>query len=195
MKDFYERTFEGVDPRVRDWVEDRLLTSSGYRDRAALEDAKKLGLPEADFDVLVNRRLLHREERAGVIWLELTHDSLTDPALESRSARERKRVAEAAREREEQYARDLRKSRALVSVFGVLFVAAAIALIFAVHSKKVADRATAQAESERNAANEARNAAEKALKESAANYQTASGMAEQMSFGLAEAVGSRRRRC
>ena len=184
IKDFYERSFDGVSPRVRDWVEDRLLTASGYRNRAALEDAIKAGLPEADFDTLVNRRILHREEREGVVWVELTHDLLTDPALESRSARERKRVAEAAREREEQYARDLRKSRALVSVFGVLFVAAVIALIFAVHSKTVADRATAQAESERNAANEARNAAEKALKESAANYQTASGMAEQMSFRI-----------
>jgi tetratricopeptide (TPR) repeat protein len=184
IKDFYERSFDGVSPRVRDWVEDRLLTASGYRNRAALEDAIKAGLPEADFNTLVNRRILHREEREGVVWVELTHDLLTDPALESRSERERKRVAEAAREREEQYAHDLRKSRTLVSVFGVLFVAAAIALIFAVHSKRVADRATAEAEKETKAANEARSAAENALKESAANYQTASGMAEQMSFRI-----------
>jgi tetratricopeptide (TPR) repeat protein len=134
MKDFYERTFEGVDPRVRDWVEDRLLTSSGYRDRAALEDAKKLGLPEADFDVLVNRRLLHREERAGVIWLELTHDSLTDPASRSRAVREQRIQAEAAQEREKaaadreaQVRRQLRKSQLLVTGFGLLFVVALFA--------------------------------------------------------------------
>jgi hypothetical protein len=87
IQDFYERTFQGVDPRVRDWVEDRLLTSSGYRDRAALDDALRLGLPESDFDLLVNRRILHREERDGVIWLELTHDLLTDPAARSASRR------------------------------------------------------------------------------------------------------------
>jgi tetratricopeptide (TPR) repeat protein len=134
MKDFYERTFEGVDPRVRDWVEDRLLTSSGYRDRAALEDAKGLGLPEADFDVLVNRRLLHREERAGVIWLELTHDSLTDPASRSRAVREQRVQAEAAQEREKaaaereaQVRRQLRKSQLLVTSFGLLFVIALFA--------------------------------------------------------------------
>ena len=134
MKDFYERTFEGVDPRVRDWVEDRLLTSSGYRDRAALEDAKKLGLPEADFDVLVNRRLLHREERAGVIWLELTHDSLTDPASRSRAVREQRIQAEAAKEREKaaaereaQVRRQLRKSQLLGTGFGLLFVVALFA--------------------------------------------------------------------
>jgi tetratricopeptide (TPR) repeat protein len=134
MKDFYERTFEGVDPRVRDWVEDRLLTSSGYRDRAALEDAKKLGLPEADFDVLVNRRLLHREERAGVIWLELTHDSLTDPASRSRAVREQRIQADAAKEREKaaaereaQVRRQLRKSQLLGTGFGLLFVVALFA--------------------------------------------------------------------
>jgi tetratricopeptide (TPR) repeat protein len=137
MKDFYERTFEGVDPRVRDWVEDRLLTSSGYRDRAALEDAKKLGLPEADFDVLVNRRLLHREERAGVIWLELTHDSLTDPASRSRAVREQRIQADAAKEREKaaadreaQVRRQLRKSQFLGTVFGLVSLIALLAFYF-----------------------------------------------------------------
>lgn len=94
IRGFYERSFEGVDPRVRAWVEDELLTSSGYRDRAALEDALKIGLPAADFDRLVDRRLLHREERSGVVWLELTHDLLTDPASESRAAREERRKAD-----------------------------------------------------------------------------------------------------
>ena len=137
MKDFYERTFEGVDPRVRDWVEDRLLTSSGYRDRAALDDAKGLGLPEADFDVLVNRRLLHREERAGVIWLELTHDSLTDPASRSRAVREQRVQAEAAQEREKaaaereaQVRRQLRKSQLMGTVFGLVSLIALLAFYF-----------------------------------------------------------------
>jgi hypothetical protein len=85
IRSFYERAFDGVDPRVRNWVEDELLTASGYRDRAALEDALRQGLAETDFDQLVNRRILHREERSGVVWLELTHDLLTDPASESRS--------------------------------------------------------------------------------------------------------------
>ena len=53
--------------RVRDWVEDELLTASGYRDRAALEDALNLGLPQRDFGLLVDRRVLHREERDGVV--------------------------------------------------------------------------------------------------------------------------------
>jgi tetratricopeptide (TPR) repeat protein len=133
MKDFYGRTFQDVDPRVRDWVEDRLLTSSGYRDRAALDDATKLGLPEADFDVLVNRRLLHREERSGVLWLELTHDSLTDPASRSRAVREQRMQAEAAKEREKaaaereaQVRSKLRRTQLLVAGFGLLLIVALI---------------------------------------------------------------------
>jgi tetratricopeptide (TPR) repeat protein len=133
IRSFYERSFDGVDPRVRTWVEDELLTASGYRDRAALEDALRQGLKEEDFDLLVDRRILHREERSGVVWLELTHDLLTDPASESRSLREQRRQAEAAkqqaedaRKQKEKYERDLRKSRILTAVFGVLLIVAAL---------------------------------------------------------------------
>ena len=53
IQSFYERAFDGIDRRVREWVEDELLTASGYRDRAALEDALNLGLPQRDFGLLV----------------------------------------------------------------------------------------------------------------------------------------------
>jgi tetratricopeptide (TPR) repeat protein len=66
----------------------------------------------------------------------------------------------------------------------VLFVAAAIALIFAVHSQRAADKAKKQAQDETAKELAAQKAAEQALKDSAANYQTASGMAEQMSFRI-----------
>jgi YD repeat-containing protein len=106
IKGFYERAFEGVDARVREWVEDELLTASGYRDRAAVEDALRLGLPGGALDQLVDRRVLHREEREGVVWLELTHDLLTGPAAQSRSAREQRLQAAAAAERERELARE-----------------------------------------------------------------------------------------
>jgi len=187
MKDFYERTFEGVDPRVREWVEDRLLTSSGYRDRAALDDAKKLGLPEADFDVLVNRRLLHREERAGVIWLELTHDSLTDPASRSRAVREQRIQAETAKEREKaaaereaQVRSKLRRSQLMVGICGVLLVIAVLGLYQANKAKRetnAANQKTLAANKEMLAANQK---AIKAAEESLRSYETASKMTERM---------------
>jgi YD repeat-containing protein len=114
IRGFYERAFNGVDARVRDWVEDELLTASGFRDRAALEDALKLGLPTVGFDQLVDRRILHREEREGVIWLELTHDLLADPAQHSRTVREQRRQVQAAaeRERELEHQREVQRRRA-----------------------------------------------------------------------------------
>jgi tetratricopeptide (TPR) repeat protein len=191
MKDFYERTFEGVDPRVRDWVEDRLLTSAGYRDRAALDDAKKLGLPEADFDVLVNRRLLHREERAGVIWLELTHDSLTDPASRSRAVREQRIQADAAKEREKaaaereaQVRSKLRRSQLMVGICGVLLVIAVLGLYLANKARRetnAANQKTLAANEKMLAANQkAIQAAEQSLK----SYETAAKMTERMGVNI-----------
>ena len=177
IQSFYERAFDDIDPRVRDWVEDRLLTASGYRNRAALEDALKEGLPAAAFDQLVNRRILHREERSGVVWLELTHDLLSDPASRSRTAREQRRLAEEASrqkaeaaEREAQLRSQLSKSRRRTTVYGVLLVGTAAALALAIVSWRsdIASRKKAKgAEQGRTQI-----------------YQTAAEMAERMSFGI-----------
>lgn len=100
IQEFYERAFEGLAAKVRVWVEDELLTASGYRNRAAQEDALQVGLSAGALDELVRGRILHREERGGVVWVELTHDLLTGPAAASRKAREQRLQAEAAAQRE-----------------------------------------------------------------------------------------------
>ncbi len=152
IQDFYARAFEGVDSRVRVWVEDELLTSTGHRDRAAVEDAIKQGLPEASFDLLVDRRVLHREEREGVIWLELTHDLLTDPAARSRNEREQRLEKEAAAKREAEFAAKLRRTRRWAFVFAVLLLFSAVALVATIVEIGRAKKAESQAKlSEANA--------------------------------------------
>ncbi len=138
IQSFYERAFEGVDSRVRDWVEDELLTASGYRDRAAMEDALNLGLPQSAFDLLVDRRVLHREEREGVVWLELTHDLLTDPAARSRSERELRLREEAANAREAERNEKLRRTRSISIVMGLLFLVSLGLAIYAFQQRHVA---------------------------------------------------------
>lgn len=101
IQEFYDQAFKGLEPKVREWVEDELLTASGYRNRAAQEDALQAGIPSAALDELVSGRILHREERGGVVWLELTHDLLTGPATASRKAREQRLQEEAAARREQ----------------------------------------------------------------------------------------------
>ena len=181
IQSFYERSFDGVDDRVRVWVEDKLLTASGYRNRAAMEDALKLGLPASAFDLLVDRRVLHREEREGVVWLELTHDLLTDPAEQSRETRlerqawetrqQTERAALEAARRAEQEAnakaeearRRARRSQNTAVVALVAMVVLAAVVLFAWHEKTRAETATTDANSKAREALDARAKADEAL--------------------------------
>ena len=57
---------EGIDPRVRVFVEDELLTDQGYRDSYALDDALRLpGITRPAIETLVARRLLRVDERSA----------------------------------------------------------------------------------------------------------------------------------
>lgn len=93
MEDFYVRSFAGLNPAVRVFVEERLLTESGYhRNFAALDDAVLVaGVTREDLHVLEARRVLRVEDRFGTRRVEITHDVLTDPA---RISRDRRRAQE-----------------------------------------------------------------------------------------------------
>jgi YD repeat-containing protein len=95
---FYERSFEGLAPRARVFVEDHLLTDSGFRCSLPLAEAEREGVPLTDLKSLVDRRLLRFEDRLGTVHVELSHDLLTAIVEKSRA---RRRV-EAERERERQ---------------------------------------------------------------------------------------------
>ena len=88
LSGFYERSMAGLDPRVRTFVEDDLITERGYRDSRALEDALTLpGITTEALDMLIRRRLLRVDDRQSVRRLELTHDVLTRVVKESRDNR------------------------------------------------------------------------------------------------------------
>jgi tetratricopeptide (TPR) repeat protein len=199
---FYARAFEDVEPRARDWVEDELLTVSGYRDRAAQEDALRLGIKEADLDKLVDRRILHREERDGVVWLELTHDLLTDPAYASHTQREQRRLAEEATRREAETAMRLRRTTRLAVGFGVLSLAMVVAVIYAFSmSRRAADAqastqraldravgAETQASAAATLAKQSEAIAKEAAKSASNSFSTAMGMAQPLGQTLREFV-------
>jgi tetratricopeptide (TPR) repeat protein len=158
LHDFYERCLADQAPAVRRFVEDQLLTDSGFRENIALERARKLleqeGAPAAAIDQLIDRRLLHVEERLNVRRVELTHDILTGvvkASRDSRRAREEKEEAERQRElaedqrrqaeeRERRTRRQLRKARMTAAAFGVLLVAALVAVGWAILANKEAKR-------------------------------------------------------
>jgi hypothetical protein len=127
LVEFYERTLSDQPPAVRAFVEDELLTESGHRENVALERAqRRLAAAGADpgaLDALVDRRLLHIEERLDVRRVELTHDVLCGVVRASRDARHG-REREAAAERQLRGAnRALWRARWAAALLVGLFVA------------------------------------------------------------------------
>ncbi len=171
LTDFYERSVAGLDPRVRAFVEDRLLTSGGFRNTVAQDDALAVdGVTRAALDALVARRLVRREDRDGRPWLELTHDVLTGVVRRSKAMRdESQRFEQSAREAREQAAaltreagvreaalraarRTARRARAVAGLVVVLLLGALAAGAAAFRERAVAVAAGAVALRERGGA-------------------------------------------
>jgi hypothetical protein len=94
LSDFYESCLEGQSTGVREFVEERLLSSSGYRLPVPVEDAvKQKAVTEQVLDMLERRRLVRRETRSQGIYVELVHDVLARTILESKAKRDETRRA------------------------------------------------------------------------------------------------------
>ncbi|HEX2747363.1 MAG TPA: hypothetical protein VHM91_05120, partial [Verrucomicrobiales bacterium] len=109
LETFYENVISGLPETVRFYVEDKLLTPSGYRDSRALDEAlSSPGITRTSLDRLIENRLLRIEERAGVPRVEISHDRLTRVIQASRDARRAKEERRLALERENRLRRQLR---------------------------------------------------------------------------------------
>ncbi len=146
LSDFYERSLAGTSAEVRLWVENQLLTVSGYRNSQDLDDAlAKVG--RTDLDALVSRRLLRIDDRFGTQRVELTHDVLAAPVRASRDERQQREELARAAERERATRLELRVARRRMSLVMVLVL---FLLAFAIFSHRQWRKATAaEAEAER----------------------------------------------
>jgi hypothetical protein len=106
LEAMYGRSLEGLSEPVRMFVEDRLLTASGFRGTVPLKEALAEGVGLQDLETLVDRRLLRFEDRLGTRHVELSHDLLTGVVKNSRALR----AARAAREQEERNQQELRRA-------------------------------------------------------------------------------------
>ena len=101
LTDFYERSVADLPEAMRTFVEDRLLTKSGFRDNLALETAlESPGVTRLLIDSLVGRRLVRIEDRIGVQRVELTHDVLAEVIRASRDERHQRRAHDESVQRE-----------------------------------------------------------------------------------------------
>ncbi|MGA3344098.1 MAG: hypothetical protein ABSC76_04425 [Terracidiphilus sp.] len=133
---FYNQGFAGLEVLVRHFVEDRLLTLAGHRDSCALDNAlAEPGISEEAIQSLVDRRILRREERGGLVRLELIHDVLAVVAKESRDAR---REAGALAAAQLLLARQRRRQRIVVAwaaVMVAVLVAISALALFAIRRR------------------------------------------------------------
>jgi hypothetical protein len=104
IEDFYKKCIADMHPAVRRLIEDRLLTTAGYRDNIDLAEARasleRAGARSSYIDDLVRLRLLQIEDHRGVPRLELTHDVLAEPVKHSRDEWKKEQQHEAAQQQE-----------------------------------------------------------------------------------------------
>jgi hypothetical protein len=173
LNDFYERTVGDLSPEARNFVEERLLTVSGFRDSVALENALSIPGVTADcINQLTERRLLRREDRGGVQRVELTHDLLTGVVRASRDrrrqqeeavkaqlalqqAQERERVLleqQREKEKQERARRELARTRKVAAILALLALVALAATIGVIKSRSELQRASLQEQQARQEA-------------------------------------------
>ena len=174
LTSFYERGLAGISSAMRAFIEDSLVTVAGRRNSEPYEEAlNRPGVTASAIGLLVNRRLLRIEDRAGMSWLELTHDRLTGVVRTSRESR-RQQEAQAAAEAAEHEAREnaeragqelYKKTRTLRLVRGLL-LAAIVGLVTAVAGAFFGFREQRRAEAAASAERAANRAAQEALADS-----------------------------
>ncbi len=133
LNDFYQRSVADLPPAMREYVEDHLLTKSGFRDNVALETVLEApGVTRPLVDTLVSRRLLRIEDRLGVQRIELTHDVLADVISASRdSRRERAALEDSKRQLAAQKAQGAATRRSLYRARLVALVAIIVMMLAA----------------------------------------------------------------
>ena len=161
IEDFYKKCIAGMHPAVRRLIEDRLLTSAGYRDNIDLAEARstleRAGARPSYIDDLVRLRLLQIEDHRGVPRLELTHDVLAEPVKHSRDDYKKEQQREAAQQQErdallrakeaqEEALKRTRSLQKLVAAAIAVCLVLAAAVVFAVIKSKAASANAASAQ-------------------------------------------------
>ncbi len=90
VKNYYEKTIKQFDPTIKIAIEDKLLTPEGERKLQDTNSIKKeYNIQEDDFEKLVDKRIIRKERRNNIDYVELIHDVL---ALILKEIREKRRA-------------------------------------------------------------------------------------------------------
>lgn len=136
IEDFYEKNINEFEPNVKIAIEDLLLTAEGYR-RLQVLNSLKTGYDVTDKDIegLVNRRIIRKETRTGVDYIELIHDRLAPILKQSRDKRnEEKRRKKELEERKKKY------RRMFITMISIAAVVLAILTVYAFYQRSIAEK-------------------------------------------------------
>jgi hypothetical protein len=75
LRGFYVRCLAGISRPTVGFIQDRLVTSSGFRTAVGASEASSAGASPQELDALVERRLLRIEDRFNEPQYELIHDA------------------------------------------------------------------------------------------------------------------------
>jgi tetratricopeptide (TPR) repeat protein len=160
LAEFYQRALADQPPGVHRFIEEELLTDSGFRENVAQEKVLKAfaeagAAPDA-LARLVDRRLLRVEERLDVRRVELTHDVLCSVVRASRDTRhdreareQAERALAAQREREAATRAALKRARKVAAACAALAAVAVGAAAFGVYGMREAQQTRQLAEAAR----------------------------------------------
>lgn len=172
LSEFYERALTDLPHGVRVFIEDEMLTDSGFRESVAEERVRKgfaaAGAPAGALATLVDRRLLRVEDRLDLRRVEITHDVLCSVIAASRGVRhEREALEESQRqlalqkEREAATQRALLRAKIVAAVSVTLMLVAVASAVFGWINLKRARTAEKRAETAEALTEKARGDAEK----------------------------------
>jgi tetratricopeptide (TPR) repeat protein len=164
LAEYYQRALADQPAGVRIFIEDEMLTDSGFRESVAEERVRKgfiaAGAVTGALALLVDRRLLRVEDRLDLRRVEITHDVLCSVISTSRNVRrehealeESQRQLALQQEREKVTHRSLRRAQLIATVCSVLLLLAAANAVFgyinlrrARSAETLAERARGEAE-------------------------------------------------
>jgi WD40 repeat protein len=88
INSYYNETINPFGTNVQQGIEDTLLTESGYRKLESLEELQSVyNIDEPVIQTLINKRIIRKELRYGVEYVELIHDVLVPAIKEKRDER------------------------------------------------------------------------------------------------------------
>ena len=92
LADFYAKAVKDASEKppnvpervIRDWIEQHLILHGTLRGQVARgKGGKTLGLDNRAICALTESHLIREETRRGIVWIEITHDRLINPIMDS----------------------------------------------------------------------------------------------------------------